>query len=63
MEGDSRSSKFIEITEARIGLRLPPNLHQEAPRHEAVLGRKVRLVIWDTTSRGKRKRKNNQKIW
>ena len=36
-------------------------MHQEAPRHEAVLGRKVRLVIWDTTSRGKRKGGNNQK--
>ena len=36
---------------------------QEAPRHEAVLGRKVRLVIWDTTSRGEGREKNIQKIW
>ena len=44
----------------RFFRRFPPLL-QEAPRHEAVLGRKVRLVIWDTTSGGKRKRKKNPK--
>ncbi len=41
-------------------------MHQEAPRHEAVLGRKVRRVIWDTTRNlagGKGREKITKNIW
>ena len=39
---------------------LGPILHQEAPSSEAVPGRKVRLVIWDPTSREEKKKKEKE---